>query len=255
MLRALIQVADQADDVLLVYYVGHGVLNADGDLHLATQATVDLTRGMASYEALPYREVVQAMLDVPEVELDPLGPRQRRPAVDLGPAGDPRLDVKPATLALGVLLDLHRQCRPRADDRHLAAHDVPEVRELVERVAAQEVAEPRDPGISFGDRQAGAGELGAVRPSSAACRSRTAVRRGPRASGCRSDGRATRAGSQRRARRRPGPSSSTHATENNVQDPHITIRHRVPSAGSHPAAVPCTSQSHSPAASDAVVST
>ena len=61
MLRALIQVADQADDVLLVYYVGHGVLNADGDLHLATQATVNLTRGMASYEALPYREVVQAL--------------------------------------------------------------------------------------------------------------------------------------------------------------------------------------------------
>ena len=45
-------------------------------------------------------------------------------------------------------------------------------------------------------------------------------------------------------------------TDHEVEHPRIrNHRHRVPSAGSHPAAVPCTSQSHRPAASDAVVST
>ena len=46
------------------------------------------------------------MLDVPQVELDPLRPGERRAPVDLGPAGDPRLDRQPAPLAIGVLLDL-----------------------------------------------------------------------------------------------------------------------------------------------------
>ena len=54
-------------------------------------------------------------------------------AVDLRPAGDPRLDREPAALALVVLLDLHRQRRARADQRHLAAQHVDEVRQLVER--------------------------------------------------------------------------------------------------------------------------
>src|SRR5437868_15533538 len=48
----------------------------------------------------------RAMLDVPEVELDPLGPREARAAVDLRPAGDAGLDVEPVQLPLVVLLDL-----------------------------------------------------------------------------------------------------------------------------------------------------
>src|SRR2546430_1138564 len=35
----------------------------------------------------------RAVLDVPDVQLDPLLPRHRRAAVDLRPAGDPRLDL------------------------------------------------------------------------------------------------------------------------------------------------------------------
>jgi len=46
------------------------------------------------------------VLDVPEVELDPLGPGELRATVDLRPAGDPRLDVEPVPLALVVLIHL-----------------------------------------------------------------------------------------------------------------------------------------------------
>ena len=42
----------------------------------------------------------RAVLDVPDVELDPVGPRQLGPPVDLRPAGDPRLHVEPVQLAL-----------------------------------------------------------------------------------------------------------------------------------------------------------
>src|SRR5712671_3513585 len=64
-----------------------------------------------------------AVFDVPEVELDPLGPGELRAAMDLRPAGDPRLDVEPVSLALVVLLDLVTQGRTRPDQRHLAADD------------------------------------------------------------------------------------------------------------------------------------
>src|SRR5439155_1653134 len=43
------------------------------------------------------------VLDVPEVELDPLGPGEPRPAVDLRPARDARPDVEPVALHRGGL--------------------------------------------------------------------------------------------------------------------------------------------------------
>src|SRR5579862_7025561 len=69
----------------------------------------------------------RAVLDVPEIELDPLRPREARAAVDLRPAGDPGLDVEAVPLALVVLLDLVAKRRSRPDQRHVAAHDVPEL--------------------------------------------------------------------------------------------------------------------------------
>src|SRR4029079_9088493 len=75
----------------------------------------------------------RAVLDVPDVELDPLRPGERGPAVHLGPPGDARLHVEPVPLALVVLLDLIAERGTRADHAHLAAHDVPELRQLVER--------------------------------------------------------------------------------------------------------------------------
>src|SRR5436190_20839537 len=54
-----------------------------------------------------------AVLNVPEVELDAVGPRQRGAAVDLRPAGEARLDRQAPALALGVLRDLNGDRRPR----------------------------------------------------------------------------------------------------------------------------------------------
>lgn len=50
-------VASQAGDVFLLWYAGHGLLDSDSALHLATHATVDLTRGLAAYQALPFTQV------------------------------------------------------------------------------------------------------------------------------------------------------------------------------------------------------
>lgn len=47
----------QAPGTLVIYYVGHGVLDADGALYLATRATRDLSLGKAAYQALPFEQV------------------------------------------------------------------------------------------------------------------------------------------------------------------------------------------------------
>src|SRR5690348_16692782 len=102
-----------------------------------------------------------AVADVPEVELDPVGPRQRRTAVDLRPPGDAGLDVEPVELPLVVALHLVAERRPRADHRHVAPHDIPQLRQLVERQAAQGAAGPRDPLVAPIHGEAGAEPLGA----------------------------------------------------------------------------------------------
>ncbi|MGH3830335.1 MAG: caspase, EACC1-associated type [Pseudonocardiaceae bacterium] len=51
--RELTAAAVQAEDVLLVCYLGHGLLDARGELYLATQATEHLRDGLG-YTALPY---------------------------------------------------------------------------------------------------------------------------------------------------------------------------------------------------------
>ncbi|WP_433361932.1 caspase, EACC1-associated type [Streptosporangium sp. CA-115845] len=51
----------QATDVLVFVYVGHGLIGPDNHLYLATQATVDLTRGPVRNQALPYAEVADLL--------------------------------------------------------------------------------------------------------------------------------------------------------------------------------------------------
>jgi WD40 repeat protein len=51
--QALTAAAAEAEDVLLVCYLGHGLLDARGELYLATQATNHLREGLR-YTALPY---------------------------------------------------------------------------------------------------------------------------------------------------------------------------------------------------------
>src|SRR5262245_56677206 len=100
-----------------------------------------------------------AVVDVPDVELDPVRPRERGAAVDLGPAGEPGPHLEAAALVLVVLLDLVAERRPRADDAHVAANHIPELRQLVDGGPAQEAPDARDPRVAQVDCRTGAHPL------------------------------------------------------------------------------------------------
>jgi WD40 repeat protein len=57
---AVARAADEAAGVLVFYYIGHGLVSAHGELHLATVATDDAVRGLA-YKALPFAVVRDAV--------------------------------------------------------------------------------------------------------------------------------------------------------------------------------------------------
>lgn len=59
---ALTTAADAAEDVLLVYYVGHGLVSRDGSLHLATAAT-DGPLDAVSYKAFSCNTVRETLLN------------------------------------------------------------------------------------------------------------------------------------------------------------------------------------------------
>src|SRR5262249_743111 len=74
-------------------------------------------------------------------------------AIDLRPAGDAGLLLVPSHVARDALaeaLDPDRLLGARADDAHLAAQHIHELRQLIERVAAQEGAQTCDARIIFG---------------------------------------------------------------------------------------------------------
>src|SRR5678810_591738 len=81
----------------------------------------------------PVAQVLEVVLDPGAHLLDRVG--LAAVSVHLGPAGDAGLDL------------VRDRVRPRADDAHAALQDVEELRQLVERVAAQEGAERRDPRV------------------------------------------------------------------------------------------------------------
>src|ERR1044071_4888361 len=89
------------------------------------------------------------VLDVVVVPLDAIAQRGlAAEAVDLGPAGDAGLDAVAVAVAADVgleQLDELRALRARAHQRHVAAQDVEELRQLVEGRAAQQ---PPDPGAA-----------------------------------------------------------------------------------------------------------
>jgi hypothetical protein len=93
----------------------------------------------------------KAVLDVPDVELDSLVPGQLRPAVNLRPARDPGPDFETPALTRRVALDLVCKRGAGADEAHVAAHDVPQLRQLVDRQPAQQPAGARDAWIALVD--------------------------------------------------------------------------------------------------------
>ncbi|MEU5798334.1 hypothetical protein ABZ800_33135 [Streptomyces sp. NPDC047813] len=61
MAQAVAEEAQRADGVLLVHFVGHGLLDADGELYLAARATDRLTPGLAAHQALSFAALRQAL--------------------------------------------------------------------------------------------------------------------------------------------------------------------------------------------------
>ncbi|WP_240135746.1 caspase, EACC1-associated type [Streptomyces sp. MUM 178J] len=58
--EALMRAAGQAENVLMFSYIGHGLVSAGNQLHLATAATDDDSRGL-TFKALPYSAVRDAL--------------------------------------------------------------------------------------------------------------------------------------------------------------------------------------------------
>src|SRR5262245_48569886 len=85
----------------------------------------------------PQIEPRRPVRDVVEVILNALPQRGvAAPAVDLRPAGDPRLDPMPGHVAgdaVRELLDEHRTFRARSYQAHVAEQNVDELRQFIER--------------------------------------------------------------------------------------------------------------------------
>jgi WD40 repeat protein len=65
---ALAEEAERATSVLMVYYVGHGLVGLGGELYLATQAT-DRRPGWLAHTALAYSSVRNSLLESPATSL------------------------------------------------------------------------------------------------------------------------------------------------------------------------------------------
>src|SRR5438876_232036 len=85
---------------------------------------------------------------VPEVETHHLVERRTAAAGDLPQSGNPGLYVeKAAAVPRLVLLELVGNRWPRADERHVSAQHVPELRQLVEAAVPEKASDRRDPWI------------------------------------------------------------------------------------------------------------
>src|SRR3954447_24659299 len=87
------------------------------------------------------------VLDVADVDAHRVVPGEVRAAADLPEPGETRLDEEAAVHVVAVLLDLGLQRGAGADQRHVPPQHVDQLRQLVERVAAQQASDARDAGV------------------------------------------------------------------------------------------------------------
>src|SRR5450756_1347880 len=99
-------------------------------------------RGGPEHDACIERE--GAVIDVPDVHLEALVPRDGVTPVDLRPSGDAWPDLVPSRLLPIVAVEVLRQEGARTDDAHVALEHVDELREFAERGRAQQLAEGRE---------------------------------------------------------------------------------------------------------------
>src|SRR5438477_5420121 len=87
------------------------------------------------------------VIDVPHVQVHPFLERDLVPSGNLPDTSQSGANRKPAPLPPLVLRDFLRDGRAGADDAHVAAEHVDELRQLVDAVLAHKPAERRDPWI------------------------------------------------------------------------------------------------------------
>src|SRR6202049_759519 len=95
------------------------------------------------HEVHHYRPV----LDVEQVKPHRFLPREFGAATDLPEPGHPRLEQHPPARVVAVLFHLAWQGRPRTDQGHLPAQHVPELRQLVQRMAPYSAPRRRHPRV------------------------------------------------------------------------------------------------------------
>lgn len=83
------------------------------------------------------------MIDVPDVQLDPLRPGQSVASLDLRVARHTGSDLEPPSLGRVIVHDLLGQRRAGPDEAHVAGEHVPQLRELVEARRPQQPADRR----------------------------------------------------------------------------------------------------------------
>src|SRR4051812_5924854 len=97
----------------------------------------------------PEVEPQRPVRDVRQVELHPsIEARDVVSSADLPETGDPRDHGQSLRLPSRVCSDFARRRRPGTDEAHVTHQDVPQLRELVEAVLAQEATERRRPRIA-----------------------------------------------------------------------------------------------------------
>jgi hypothetical protein len=84
------------------------------------------------------------MLDIPYVEIEPLGPTERVPSRNLREAGDARTNVVAPPMIVRIQWKVLHEQRPRSDETHIAAQHVEQLRQLVDRRRSQPPAKRRE---------------------------------------------------------------------------------------------------------------
>src|SRR5262249_2800752 len=87
------------------------------------------------------------VVNIPHIKLELSRPINGVAPVHLRPTGYPRMHLVTTSLGDGVTRNVFRKEWTRADQRHVAAQDIQEFRQLVEARRAKEAAKAREPQI------------------------------------------------------------------------------------------------------------
>ena len=88
----------------------------------------------------PEVEPQAPLIDIPDVEPEPLAEYDRVPPVDLRPASDAGQHLMPPVLLRRVVRQVFHEQRTRSHQRHVAPHDVPQLRQFIEARLPKEPA-------------------------------------------------------------------------------------------------------------------